>query len=568
MARLFFILLLGVFFIPTSHAKDFYRVIYSDDAIRFVGDKNKEKGPRKSKRDDNKLGLERNPLVEEGYGSLYVVVPSKGHVPKKPFEVNGTLIHSSADDDGVYVIGNGTGNFKKDNPALAMEPVAEELGDKWAEYEFLKKFASNKTLTENIAPPEMHLGSDYVNTKDLGTTETLSAQDLKNRLSENLSEQKRDALEAKIHKILYQITPEKIEEIRVKIQNAQGKSILKVREGFHSEGRLPKTHKDWKAIWKNYLAETRPEILKQKAKLAKSSTELQNVIWNWEHIEGAVLEQLVLDPKQVVVQKMIEIEKEVRVHVVEGKVLSGASFLRMYPLGTFLTAHEIKKVEESVSNYFLKNLIGAQSTVAKMSYDPFSCSPDIAVEKGTGKLYILDLNPGFYSGYLYPEEDLFTTNLLAAHYLDKKTPFLEAFEDVKKARTLEEKGTLLAKLTDHYSYFIKYEGEDHESFWDKVIRHTIDKDIAEAPEKERRMVFDRLLVLFKEAGLRSPSIYYQFINEVQNEYKINLGARAFYWQKFFMKLPGAKDYRIEVDQEKIIMKEIEKAEASKSKKAA
>lgn len=508
--------------------KDLYRILYSDDPLlssRMGRGRNEVRQGRRARAkqfsapDERRFGQERDPFIEAAFASYYWVLPLTGQPPKKPKRVDGFLIYTDTEYDQKWLL-----TEKPDqNPSLQVEKVVSGLKEKWAEYQFLLKYAPE------LAPPLTKLGSEV-----LGSVLTPEERKLRQPDAfEKLSAAKKEALIASIDKKLAEVTPEQMNLAAKALEESLGgRSIVKLRAGFHSEGNVPKTYKAWAPIWKGYLAETRPKIqtLLQEKKLppmgvSETQLELQNVIWNFDYIEGTVLEELLLDPSQVVVQKMIKIGKEVRIHVVEGKILKGATFLRNYePFGQYLTLAEAEKFESEFETKFIANL--------DKKYLPWASSSDLVYDTETKSYRILDLNPGYESGYLFPEEDLYTTHLFSKYFTGEDSPYLLAFEDLHRKALGEEKAALLKKMYRDYHPLVYGDptgGYDHESFWDRVIRSYIDHDLKENATAE---AVDTSLRHFEDAGLVAPTIYFQFLNEVQKVKKIKLESlRVKHWVK-------------------------------------
>lgn len=550
-------------------AKDLYRILYSDDPIlkqgtrprrfseRFQTQQRRMK-QRKLSSVDARYGQERDPKVEEAYGSFYYVIPESGKPPERPLSAPGIVIYNSTPYDSPWV----KPEKKADDLCGKFQHVVEELSDKWAEYAFVLKMAPK------MAPPLTKKGSHFF--ESVLTPEERNQRSLEGY--EELSSNEQRALIASIDKKIRQITPAKVESMGKQMQEFMGgDSLVKLRKGFHSEGNLLKTYKPWGEIWKRYLAETRPRIQKRLAEkklapmgVASAQLEIQNEIWDWDFIEGAVLEELLSDPEEVVAQRKIKIEKEVRIHVVEGKILKGATFLRNYePLGQYLTSEEIEFYENEYRTKFLDNL--------PESYRPFSASSDVVLDGDTKQLRLLDLNPGYESGYYFPEEDLYTTHRLASELTGESTRFLNEFHDFLDSRMGAEKLRLLKRVYNNFHDFVYGKGEDaydHESFWDRVLRHYVDDVLKEAPSHE---ALDQVLNQLHAAGLKSPTIYYQFLNEVQSTTKLRIPeARRAYWVKELNHLAEG-EYIASVDKNgliKLTVKPEEKAEKTEKRRAA
>jgi len=521
-------------------ATDLYRVIYSDDPIR---------AHVKNGRD---FGIERDAQVEAAYGSRYVVV-NADKKPKEPILVPGVLVNTAEDDDAWV-----KAELPQNNVGYNFDKKMSDLGGKFSEYQFVIRHTPKQG--RNLAPPKMIEGNTILK-KSLLSDEELATW----RQIDDLNTREARAFRSLITKKVEAVSPEKLEDIKNSIMKYMGgDSILKPNFRNHSEGNVPKAKasKNWAASWEGYIKTTRPKIEQKLRELEnkKSSESLQTFIFDWDFIEAKVLEELLLDPQSVVIQKMIDISKEVRVHIVRGKILEGATFLRMYPLGQYLTKAEINNIEKNVNSLFLNNL---PKDIL------FTSSSDIAIEKGTGKMYLLDLNPGYYSGYFFPEEDLFTTHRLAKSFTKTDSAFLRRFEDFKNTPMgdpSEEKLRLLKKIRKDYDKFIFGKDKfayEHESFWDRVTRHYIDDVLSKNPTADE---LDLILSHYEAVPLKVTSIYYQLLNEVQEKTDVRLPQiRLAYWKKKFLEWNDSVAVTIEND--KLVVKEkVEKAKVKKPEK--
>jgi hypothetical protein len=458
--------LIGALQVSAAFAVDpFFRVLYSDDPA---------------------LKLDQR-LVQEAYGARFIVLPAEGKAPANPSRYAGIVFHT---DDADFDWAKGTRNPQMDFAALEGEicrqfPFVHDINDKWDEYLFLNRTAPG------ISEPETHLASEFVSAALQG------AQD-----------PQLDALAAKvageigIHDpaVLKQLVL--VEKVRVLAQGKLGKGIVKLRQSFHSEGRLPRTHKDWMTLFANYLVKTKPQVEKLESSLTGTTSSIEDEIVSLPYIEGRILEAMLAHPETVIIQKMVEIQKEIRVHVVEGAILEGATFLRMNPLGAYLTPDEIERVESEVRTSFLARLPASLSR--------FSCTCDVVLMKGARQPSIIDLNAGLASGYYFPEDDIYTTNLLAAHYTKHSTPLLQQFDEIRHTAPGRSRAERVHELHEKFDFFL--DDDNQGGFWERVMRFERD-ELAHDPTPAH---FDAALTELAGAGLKHPWLLYEFIEEVQD----------------------------------------------------
>ncbi len=449
--------------------------------------------------DDPVLEFPRD-LVARAYGGHVWILPVEGVEPRRPVRKPGVVLHLDPKFDPPWVTGDRNpqveyARLKARIPKLF--PGIGDVEDKWHEYRFLCRVAPG------LAPPEMALGTEFSGTaSDPG--EAAQVRSLVGRALETLRAEAPPRLHAALRAL---DTPrvrrrlERLEVLRRRIHARLGRALVKIRKQDHSEGRIPKTNHDWVGTYLRYLLYVRPHVDRASRKVEGTTLSLQGEIVEYAHIEGRVLEFLLDRPSSVIVQTMIDLEKEVRVHVVEGEILSGTSFLRFYPLGGFLAPEEIARVEEAVRKHLIARL--------PRELRGLSMTPDISIERHTGKLRVLDFNAGLFSGYYFPEEDLFTTSLLAERLSGERAPFLVEWDAVRRLPIGKAKVEALKGLRQRWSRFLT--DDVAEAFWDRVFADYRQK-LADDPTPER---FAACLSDFLAVGLRTPSNYLQFAAEVQ-----------------------------------------------------
>lgn len=448
----------------------FYRVVYSDDEGLEMGQE----------------------WLERAYGAHIVVIPPSGHPPGRPLSVDGRVLHTDSTEDLAWV----RGSYGKDPMIVQAEierEIQRELGlddisDKWDEYRFLSAVAPA------LKPPEMLLGSHLEPLVDDGGLET----EIRTRVRSLTGVE----CDAAMMSDLVQL------ELRRRLIVARlGKSILKSRERCHSEGRLPKTSDDWVSLYVNYIRSTKSEVERLSREKAGGGTYVEEFLIDLPYLEGRVLEDLLRKPESVVIQKMVFIDKEVRIHIVEGEVLKGATFLRHFHFGEYLSAEEVQRIETAVRQELLGRL--------PERWKSFSASADVVIEKESGHLTIIDLNAGLESGYFFPQEDLFTTNLVSEHFSGVRPPFLKEFDEFLRAPPGARKIELLRGIEERYAFYFE---SDDPAFWDPVLRHYREL-LGSSPDADR---FAAVLEELYQEGLRSSRLYWQLIREVQDRRRGNL----------------------------------------------
>lgn len=450
---------------PRLGARPFHRVMYADDPV---------------------LRLPRD-LVERGYGAAVWVLPVEGRPPRRPVKKPGVVLHLDPASDADWVRGDHDPQVEFARLARRVSKVFRGVGDledKWNEYQFLGR------ACPDLAPPRMLRGGHF-SREPSGPAE---ARGVAEAVERALAGQPRPSpwLRRRLRAL---------ETLRRHIQAELGRAMVKIRRQDHSEGNVPRSDEDWLAIYLRYLRDTKPRVARIEREIQGTTLSLQEKVVYLPDIEGRVMERLLEAPDQVIAQSMIRIAKEVRVHVVEGRILEGASFLRFYPLGQYLTPGEIARVETAVRE---KLLAGLPEELRGLSL-----TPDVSIEEETGRLRILDLNAGLYSGYYFPEEDLITTNLLAAHLSGETTPLLVELAALRAAPMGPGKVAAIRGYRGRYARFL--EGDVQESFWDRVLA-SYRELLAEDPSPAR---YQAALEDLLRAGLRTSSNLLQFAMEVQ-----------------------------------------------------
>lgn len=217
--------------------------------------------------------------------------------------------------------------------------------------------------------------------------------------------------------------------------------FLKPIAGFNSAGTFPTEKTDFAVDYQNYLSNVKPKLerfLKKTGDPVGAHLELKGL----ENYSGRVLDYLTTRPEIVIIQEKLEPvfgsdhrAIEYRVHVMEGQVLSGGTQNR-WEDGRFISAEEISRVEEFT-----------QATINRLPKKMRKmCFALDVLKTQNGTFKIIELNAGGESGYLYPDTDIWVTQLLAAHYRGEATPLLKAFEKIRSARTLESQERGLSEL--------------------------------------------------------------------------------------------------------------------------
>lgn len=441
--------------------------------------------------DEDVLRLDRG-LLERAYGAKVHVLKGEGDPPRRPRRLRGTVLHLDPGYDAQFVVGDRNPQVEWDQLKKRIDrnfPGIGDIDDKWHEYNFLRR------IGPAMAPPRMELATSF-SPEPAGPAEAQAiARAVDRALKAHPRAKGGEALRERLVRL---------EALRLHMHGELGRSLIKVRLQNHSEGRLPKTDDDWLDTLLRYREETAPAVRRIEKRLEGSSVALQDEIFDLPWIEGRTLETMLDHPKRVVVQQMVGIDKEVRLHVVEGRILPGATFLRFYPVGQFLTPAEIAKVHRAVETGFLDRLPPA--------YRKICFTSDVFFETGTGRIRFLDLNTGLFSGYYFAEEDVFTTNRLAAALTGRTPPLLAELGTLEAEPMGPRKVRRIREFRRRYAPF--FEGDVQEAFWDRILAHYRDR-IAAAP---RAATFRAALADLEAAGLDVASIYLQFFAWIQHEF--------------------------------------------------
>lgn len=345
------------------------------------------------------------------YGAEIYPLPLYGTPPAVPVKIEGIVWHSDPAEDPKWVLGD-------KNIAMDHREYGDSLTDKWNEALFLKEYAPQNA-------PKNNLANSYVRPGE---------------------------------------SPKDIEAIRDRILADQGPSILKIRNGFGSDGYLPKTDTDWGTLWKQFEKHS----LKPLQSIRANDTDpdiIQERTESLEFREGIVLLELLTNPSNVIVQKLIPSNRELRVHVLQGEILKGATVARFDHFGDYVTDEEVALSEKAVAQ-LLK--------ASKEKYPGISFGADILLAKdANGKLNatIIDFNVGVDSGMLDAENDIYVSNLATRKFTGKSTPYLKALEQFERAE-MKDKLSALKNLVGKFGTFV----EEHESsgLWNKIVDGYID----------------------------------------------------------------------------------------------
>jgi hypothetical protein len=162
----------------------------------------------------------------------------------------------------------------------------------------------------------------------------------------------------------------------------------------------------------------------------------------------------------VLVQAHIGSTDELRVHVVEGRLLEGATTGRWNEIGRYTTEETIRSAESAVRGMLIR---------AKSEAPRLSCGLDLLVT-AAGHC-IVDLNAGLESGMYQPENDVYVTNLLAARYSGADTPYLRDLRAFRSA-PLRQKLLIAKRMDDRIGEFVRR--HEAEGFYDQIIGAYID----------------------------------------------------------------------------------------------
>ncbi|MBI1859459.1 MAG: hypothetical protein HYR96_00895 [Deltaproteobacteria bacterium] len=496
MTRLTFVLALILGLAGSLRADEFYRTFYNEDL---------ESGPYlKMKQWEGLNREERKARAEEAYGSKLIYLPyDNDHKPHTD-----EIVHLDQ-DDGIrrwFLLSSWDDQpWVKTTPGMDLEanfetlekslltrlqvkfPNIRSLADKFDEYSFVT------TFFPEMAPPKMQVAIDFVRgseTKDelaiieAKVTTTMKAKDLTDTdLKSDLTT---------------------LELIRTRINKNLGFSILKNRGLNHSEGRLPKSKKEWVALYANYVASGEKETIDRFLKSDKGG--FAEELLEMKYPEGYALETLLRQPQKIIAQKMVDLQREIRLHIVRGKIMKGGSFLRFYKLGDYLREDELELIEKTVEEKILAKLTPAER-------DSFYASPDIYLTKEpvtdgypSRRVLIGDFNDDIDSGYLEPTEDMITTNLLAWEFrgIESKPSYLALLDDFR-ALPIEhdQKLPMFRAFMKRSAPFM--EGDVFSAYFDRVGENYLSLIAQTQDDKQRQREYTlalRHLLTYETEGVK------------------------------------------------------------------
>lgn len=429
-------------------------------------------------------------LAEEAYGARLILLPPSLDDSRHQQHVPGVLVpHPLRPIPGLTADRDVAAEHDRLEASLRGEMGGlRDLSDKWDEYRFLAAVAPS------IAEPESHLASEFTT----GAPDPEVESEIQSSVDSEMKKLSPGDPDMAARFLV-------LERVRRLAHARMGRSILKMRDGFHSEGRLPRTDDDWMGLYARYcrVSKDRVDAALQEARQAVSGS-IEDDLVHLPFIEGRTLDRLLADPTRVIIQKMISISKEVRIHVVEGTVLEGASLLRFHRPGSYLTPDEIERVESAVRDRFLRLLPPAHAK--------FSFTGDVAIEAGSGRITMIDLNPGYTSGYYFAEADLITTHLLARHFTGESTPVLDRIEAIGKAASGQERIGLIREFLTRYDFILR--DSFPLEFWDRVIAYQFE-EIRRDPTPES---LEFALTELKHSGLTFVVPFQQLLAQVQDSF--------------------------------------------------
>ncbi len=479
-------------------ADDFYRIFYNEEL--------KTGAYKKMQEWEGLTTDELKARVEESYGAKILFLPYENDHKPKPSEVtaiDGWFLFASWDDLPWVNTRPGMNleeNFTKVHKNLLKKiqrtyPDIKDLGDKFDEYRFLT------TFFPLISPPEMRVATDFMEGKETAAEKKAIEDKVKGVMAS------KKLTDSKLEKDLV-----KLELIRTRINQQLGFSVMKNRGLNHSEGRLPKSKKEWVELYANYVASG------DKAKLEKflKSDEggFAEFLLELDYAEGYALETLLKTPKKIIVQKMVDLKREVRMHINHGKILKGATFLRFYKLNEYLPPEDQAVMEKAVE----------ENLLAKMDPEDrenFYASPDIYLTKA-GKVLIGDFNDDIDSGYLYPEEDAITTNLFALDFRGQNNPppylvLLDAFRTLPI--THDKKLPALMEFLERSAPFMQ--GDVFQAYFDRIgdsyLEHIAEARGDAQKSKEYGLAIEHLLH-YKDAA---PKMLHLATQKAKDEFYSN-----------------------------------------------
>lgn len=327
-----------------------------------------------------------------------------GDATAHPTRVEGTVWHSNL-KEAQYFVGTR-------NPVIAQGSLFALIeNNKWEEAKLLMEYAPDAfPRTENLATL----------IKTLRLDGTASESRLLTLLSQALRERYPDGF------------------------------FLKPVAGFNAVGTFPTEKSDFASVYEAYLRDVKPVIQRRLAETHGDTDTVHLELKGLPNYSGRVLEDLLARPKTVIVQAKIQaavgswlhtpegrkpLLAEYRVHVVEGKVLKGATQTRW---------EDARAVSEEA---FARVDAFAQSVIDRLPPAMRKMCFGMDVMQTRNGLYqVIELNPGGESGYLYPDTDVWVTQLLAARYHGGHTELLDEFKRFSEAPSLDAKEAALEKL--------------------------------------------------------------------------------------------------------------------------
>jgi hypothetical protein len=331
-----------------------------------------------------------------------------GDAKAHPTHIKGTVWHSNL-KEAEYFVGTR-------NPVIEQRATLELIeSNKWEEAKFLMQYTPDAfPRTENMAELLHELNLEATQN---GPSELLA------RVSEALKKRYPNGF------------------------------FLKPVAGFNSVGTFPTETSDFASIYEGYLREVKPVIERRLRETHGDTDTVHLESKELPHYSGRVLEDLLQHPEAVIVQEkinaatgsVIETPKgpkalivEYRVHVVEGQVLKGATQNR-WEDARLISDEAFERVDA-----FAQRIVNSLPPEMRQM-----CFGMDVIQTVDGHYKVVELNAGGESGYLYPETDVWVTQLLAANYHEGHAPLLDEMERMKAAPTLEAREHLLEKILKH-----------------------------------------------------------------------------------------------------------------------
>ncbi len=357
--------------------------------------------------EDQNPGPEKQAIDEFLYGAR--VLYTGDAIPGKSNLVDGIVWHDTL-EQALYFIG-------RKNPTLeGLELMKALSNDKWEEAKLLMEYAPTFfPKTENMKDV---LTEFYASIEK----DPLSPVEILKRL--------KDFLDTRY----------------------PGGFFMKPIDGFNSVGTFPTSETDFPQVYEKYLREVKPEIekfLKQSGDPVETHLKFKTV----ENYSGRVLEALLKSPRKIIIQEKIKIKKEepvltqngekifdeeYRVHIVQGKVLKGATVHRWEDANSH-SEKTIARVET-----FAQTLID----LLPEAYRILSYGLDIVVTQDGG-FKLIEMNTGGESGYFQPEVSLKITHLLASHFIGEPTEVLRELEEADTSKTLKRQLEIINDILQH-----------------------------------------------------------------------------------------------------------------------